>query len=138
MFSFERLKGLFSFGWKILVAKLIDTIYGDIRQLIIGRMYSPSDLAFYNKAKSFPVMIVKNINSSIDSVLLPALSSEQDKRDRVKNMARRSIMTSIYIMAPLMMGLGFVGTPLVRLLMTEKWLPCVPFLMIFCINSGKG
>ena len=133
LFSFKRLKGLYSYGWKMLVSQLISKIYGDIRQLIIGRMYSASDLAFYNKAKSFPVLIISNINASIDSVLLPTMANEQDEHERVKNMMRRAMMTSIYIMSPLMIGLAFVSTPMIRLLLTEKWLPSAPFMAIFCI-----
>lgn len=134
MFSLERLKGLFSFGWKLLASSLLDTVYNDIRQLIIGKMYSSSDLAFYNQAKKFPNLIVSNINNSIDSVLLPAMSNAQDDRNHVKDMTRRSIKTSVYIMAPLMMGLAFTAEPLVRLILTDKWLLCVPFLRIFCVT----
>ena len=134
MFSFGRLKRLYSFGWKMLVSCLIDNIYNEIRQLIIGKLYSSSDLAFYNRAKQFPNLIVANINTSIDSVLLPAMAREQDVKENVKSMTRRSIKTSTYIMAPMMMGLAFVATPLIRLVLTEKWLPCVPFMVIFCIT----
>ena len=62
------------------------------------------------------------------------MASEQDNTERVKAMTRRSIKMSTYIIAPLMMGLVFVATPLVRLVLTEKWLPCVPYLRIFCIT----
>ena len=65
---------------------------------------------------------------------LPTLSKEQDDRERIKNMTRRAIKVSTYIMAPLMMGLAFCSTPVVQLILTEKWLPCVPFLQIFCIT----
>lgn len=133
-FSFTRLKSLFSFGWKLLASALLDTVYNDLRQLVIGKLYSSSDLAYYNQGEKFPKLVVTNINSSIDSVLLPTLASEQDNRERVKAMMRRSIKTSVYIMAPMMMGLAFVAEPLVILILTEKWLPCVPFLRIFCIN----
>ena len=134
MFSFERLKGLFSFGWKILVSSLIDTVYNDLRQLIIGKLYTSGDLAQYNRGKQFPHLIITNINSSIDSVLLPTMSSEQDNRDRVRAMTRRAIRTSTYIMAPMMMGLSVCAEPIVDLILTEKWLPCIPFLRIFCIT----
>lgn len=133
-FSWERLKGLLSFGWKLLVSSLLDTCYNNLRNLIIGKMYSPSDLAFYNQGDKFPKLIVTNINTSIDSVLLPTMSSAQDDRERVKNMTRRAIKTSTYVMAPLMMGLAFCATPIVKLVLTDKWLPCVPFLRIFCIT----
>ncbi len=134
MFSFARLKRLYSFGWKMLISGLLDKIYNDVRQLIIGKMYSPADLAFYNKAKQFPTLIINNVNTSIDSVLLPVMSSVQDSREHVKSMVRRSIMTSIYIMAPIMLGLAFMATPVIRLILTEKWLPCAPFMVIFCIT----
>ncbi|MDO5558719.1 MAG: lipopolysaccharide biosynthesis protein [Oscillospiraceae bacterium] len=134
VFSFERLKTLYSFGWKLLVSALLDTLYNNVRQLIIGKLYTKTDLAFYNKGKQFPNIIVTNVNSSIDSVLLPAMSSEQDNSTHVKNMTRRAIKTSIYIMAPLMMGLAFTAPVIVKLLLTDKWLPCVPFLRIFCIT----
>ena len=134
MFSLNRLKGLFSFGWKLLVSALLETVYNNIRQLIIGKMYTAESLAHYNRGKMFPDVIITNINRSIDSVLMPVMSAEQDDKTRVKNMVRRSIKTSTYIMAPLMMGLAFMATPVVRLILTDKWLPCVPFFVIFCIT----
>ena len=133
VFSFERLKGLFSFGWKLLVSALIDTIYNNLRQLIIGKKYSAEDLAFYNKGDLFPKTIVSNINNAIDSVLLPAMSNEQDDKERMKQMTRRAIKTSTYCMAPLMMGLAACAPALIHLMLTDKWMPCVPYLRIFCI-----
>lgn len=134
MFSWNRLRELLSFGWKLLASSLLDTVYNNLRNLIIGKFYSSTDLAYYNQGDKFPKLIVANINNSIDSVLLPTLSSAQDERERVKNMTRRAIKTSTYIMAPLMMGLAFCATPIVRLILTEKWLHCVPYLQIFCIT----
>lgn len=133
MFSWNRLKNLLSFGWKMLVSSLLDTIYNNVRSLIVGKMYSSSDLAYYNQGNQFPNVIVNNINTSIDSVLFPTLAKEQEDKERVKNMTRRAIKTSTYVMAPLMMGLAFCAKPVVQIVLTEKWLPCVPFLQIFCI-----
>ncbi len=134
MFSYERLKGLFSFGWKLLISSLLDTAYNNLRNLIIGKLYSSSDLAFYNQGEKFPKVIVMNINASIDSVLLPTMSVEQDNPERIKQMTRRAIKTSTYVMAPLMMGLAFCAEPIVRLVLTDKWIFCIPFLRIFCIT----
>lgn len=133
-FSWTRLKGLLSYGWKLLVSSLLDTVYNNLRSLIIGKIYTPSDLAYYNQGDKFPNVIVSNINSSIDSVLLPTMSSVQDNRQRVKEMTRMAMKTSVFVMAPLMMGLAFCATPIVRLVLTDKWLPCVPFLQVFCIT----
>lgn len=134
-FSFRRLKQLFSFGWKLLASGLLDTVYNNLRSLIIGKVYSSEDLAFYNKGQHLPDLIITNVNSSIDSVLLPTMSAAQNDREAVKSMTRRSIQTSTYVMAPLLLGMAACATPLIRLLLTEKWLPCVPYLVIFCITS---
>lgn len=133
IFSLQRLKSLFSYGWKLLVSALIDTVYNQFSQLLIGKVYTSGDLAYYNRGNQFPSLFITNINSSIDSVLLPTLSKEQRDKQRVKEMTRRSIQTSVYVIAPLMIGLIVVGEPFVRLILTEKWLPCVFYMRIFCI-----
>lgn len=134
IFSFKRVKGLFSYGWKLLASSLIDTLYMNLRSLIIGKMYSPVMLGFYNRGDQFPQLIVSNINGSIQSVMLPALSLEQSNRQRVKEMVRRSIVTSSFIVFPLMIGLAVIGESLVKILLTDKWLSCVPFLQVFCLS----
>lgn len=133
-FSFRRLKGLLSFGWKLLVSSLLDTLYNDLRTLIIGKRYSSEDLAFYEKGSQFPQVIVVNINSAIDSVLLPTMANEQDNRERVRAMTRRAIQISSYCMWPIMVGLAVCGESVIRLLLTEKWLPSLPFLYVFCFS----
>lgn len=131
-FSFKRLRELFSFGWKVLLSGFVNSIYINITNLIIGKVYSSADLAFYNRGDQMPAMIANNINASIDSVLLPTISKEQDDPAAVKEMTRKAIRIGSYIMWPLMTGLGIVGEPLIRLLLTEKWLASVPYLRIFC------
>ena len=133
-FSWNRFKRLFAYGWKLLASSLLEAVYNNIRQLIIGRFYSSGDLAFYNRGRQFPDFITSNVNSSIDSVLLPTLASIQDRREQVKQMTRRAIKTSTYIMAPLMLGLAAVAEPMIRVILTEKWLPALPYLRIFCIT----
>lgn len=133
-FSWSRLKNLLSFGWKMLASSLLDTVYNNLRNMIIGKLYTSADLAFYNQGDKFPKLIVTNINTSIDSVLLPTMSNEQDNHVRVKDMTRRAIKISTYIMTPLMIGLAFCAKPIVQIVLTDKWLPCVPYLQIFCIS----
>ena len=134
MFSLKRVNVLFSFGWKLLVSSLIDTLYVNLRSLIIGKIYTPAVLGFYNRGEQFPALIVGNINGSIQAVMLPALSLHQEDRIRVKDMVRRSIVTSAFIIFPLMVGLAVTAEPLVKILLTDKWLPCVPFLQIACAS----
>lgn len=134
LFSMKRLKELFSFGWKLLASALLDTVYSNLRQLIVGKKYSADDLAYFEQGDKFPKLFVGNINDSIDSVLFPAMSAVQEDRVHVKSMTRKAIMISSYILWPLMLGLAVVAEVLVELVLTEKWLPCVPFLRIFCIT----
>lgn len=134
MFSFARLKGLLSYGWKLLVSGLLDTVYNKLREILIAVFYTDADLAFYNRGMTYPNLLVENINASIDSVLLPVLSAEQEHKEQVRNMTRRAIRVSTYVMMPLMMGLAVCAEPLIRLLLTEKWLPCVPYMRIFCFS----
>ena len=132
LFALARVKTLFSYGWKLMTSSLIDTLYQDLRGLIIGKIYTPAMLGFYNRGQQFPRLIVTNINGSIQSVLLPALSSHQDNRDRVRAMTRRAIASSSFILFPIMAGMAVVAEPAVRFLLTDKWLDAVPFLQIYC------
>lgn len=131
LFSWNRLKEMLSFGWKMLASTLLDTIYNNLRSLLIGKMYSSVDLAYYNQGRQFPSVIVNNINASINSVLLPVMSGVQDNKQRIKEMTRKSIKVSTYTMSPLMIGLFFCAEPIVKVVLTDKWLPCVPYLRIF-------
>lgn len=135
-FSLERVKILYSFGWKLLVSSLIATVFQDLRSLIIGKVYSPAMVGYYNRGKQFPQLVISNINGSIQSVMLPTLASHQDDPVRVKAMMRRAIVTSSFIVFPMMIGLAVIAEPLVILLLTEKWLPAVPFLQIFCFINA--
>lgn len=132
IFSFVRLKGLFGFGWKLLCSGLLDTLYSNIYSLIIGRVYSSADLAYWDRGKQFPALIIDNINGSISSVMYPVMAKEQDDRAKLRAIVCRSINTSAYIIFPMMMGLAICAEPVVEIVLTEKWLFCVPYLQGWC------
>lgn len=132
-FSFARLKKLFSFGWKLLVSGLLDTLWTEMRQLIIGKKYSSDDLAFYNKGNEYPKYATDALNSSINSVLFPVMSQAQDDPARVKSMTRRAIKTSSFVLWPMMVGLAVCAKPFISFVLTDKWLDAVPYMQIFCI-----
>lgn len=134
LFSFKRLKKLFLYGSKILASTLIETLYNNIRSLIIGKIYTPAMLGYYNRGQQFPSLIITNINGSIQSVMLPVLSSEQENLKLVKSLVRRSISVSTFLVFPLMIGLAVIAEPLILIILTDKWLPAVPFLQIYCIS----
>lgn len=134
MFSFQRVKRLFGYGWKVLVGGLIDTLYDNFRSLFIGRIYTVEDLAYYTRGNQFPYLLVENIDSSICKVLFPAMSSQSGDKDAMKTLTRRAMKTSCYILTPMLCGLAAVAEPMVELILTDTWLPCVPYLQVLCIN----
>lgn len=135
VFSFERLRGLFSYGWKLLAASLIDSLASEIRSLLIGKVYTPADLAFYDRGKIFPYAVMSGINTSFNSVMFPVLSRYQDNMDSRRTIIRKSIRMSVFFVFPIMMWLAFSAHTIVLVLLTEKWLPCVMFMQILCFET---
>lgn len=134
LFSLERLKGLFKYGWKIFTASIIKTIYNDLRGLVIGKIYTPADLAFYNRGQTLPQLVDTNIAGTIDSVLFPAYSSLQENKTAMLAAMRRAVKTSCFILMPALALLAAVSSPLVELLLTHKWQPCVPYMQILSFS----
>ncbi len=134
LYSWNKVKSLFSFGWKLLVSSLIETVYNNLRTLVIGKMFTKDQLGFYNRGRQFPELLMNAVNGSIQSVMLPLFSGEQERRERLKAMMRRTVMVSSYLVFPLMAGLALTARPMVSLLLTDKWLPCVPFVWICCAD----
>lgn len=131
-FSLKRASSLFSFGWKLVVSTLIYNLYTSLQNIIIGKVFNSTVLGYYSRGSQLPNILVSNINGSIQSVMFPALASQQDNIYRVKVMVRRVIVTSSFIIFPMLVGLAIIAEPLVKVLFTEKWLPIVPFLQVFC------
>ena len=136
VFSFKRLKSLFSFGGKLLISSLIHTLYMDLRTLIIGKLYDSDILGYYNRGENVPKTVANAVNGAIQAVMLPTLSSIQDEKNVLKRVVRRSIKTTSFLVFPVMMGLAAVAEPFVSLVLGDKWLPAVPFLRVFCAASA--
>lgn len=132
-FDKNSASSLFEYGWKLVMAQFINQFYIEIKNLSIGKIYTTADLAAYNKGEQFPSVLVMNINNAISSVLFPAMSLANQKKGKLKELTRKSMLTSSYVIFPIIMGLMATAEPLIRLLLTEKWLICVPFLKISCI-----
>lgn len=133
-FSVERFKSLFSYGWKLFCVSIIAVLYRDFSSLVIGKFYTSADLAYYNKGQSFPLLVESNVSGTIESVLFPAIAKRQTSKEDMLAILRRAIKTSVYILMPLLAGMAAVAEPLVVLLLTDKWLPCVPYMQILCFT----
>lgn len=135
-FSLGRAKVLFSYGWKMFVSTALCSLYGDIRSLVIGKKFSNSDLAYYNRGQQFPQVISHTLDSAIQSVMFPAMASVQDEKKRLANMLRRAETMGSYVIVPVMLGLAAISKTVVQILLTDKWLPCVPYMQWLCIANA--
>lgn len=135
-FSWISFKEMWSFGWKLLVSSLIDTTWKEIYQVVVGKFYSPATLGLYTRAKQFSQMFSSNLTSIIQRVSYPVMSSIQDDKERLKSAYKRVIKTTMLPTFVLMFGMAAVAKPMILVLIGEKWLGCVPFLIIICIYGS--
>lgn len=133
LFTVSRVGTMFRFGWKLLCASLIDTLFMNLYGLVVGKLYDERTMGIYSRGEQFPKLIVTNLGTAIQAVMLPALSARQTHPDEVVRMLRRAIKTSVYLVLPMMAGLAAAGDNLVYTLLGEKWMACVPFLQISCL-----
>lgn len=133
-FSRQRFMGLFSFGQKIFFVKLLDICYEKISGLIIGKKYTTADLACYDKGKRFPQLIINNIINPLSEILFPSLSNIQDEKTKLTNMMRETTNLTIYVIFPILFGFFSCADTFVRVILTDKWIECVPYLRITCVT----
>lgn len=137
VFSIQRAKPLIKYGWKILATDFIGTVFNQLNAFIIGKAYTPADLAYYTQGNKIPDLVNNNIKSSLSSVLFPAFSLSNDIEE-IKRIRRKCLMIMGYVVFPLMFGMVAVADKMIIVLMTEKWLPAVPFVRISCIAAVIG
>ena len=132
VFSWQSFKEMFSFGSKLLASGLLDTIYNNIYPLVIGKIFSPSTLGLYAKAKSLADFPSANITGVLQNVTFPVLSSIQNEEDRLADAYKRFLRISAFVIFPLMLGLSSVADPFIRLALTDKWEGAIYLLQIIC------
>ncbi len=133
-FDWGRLGELFSYGWKVLLSGLIDTIYNNVYTPVISKLYSPVMVGYYNRGNQFPQIIANSVGQTMQSVMLPAYSGLQDKKDELKALLRRTIKLSCFLMFPMMAGLAAVSEDLLGALLGEAWLPAASLLSLCCLS----
>ena len=134
IFSWRSFKELFSFGSKLLASGLLDTLYNNIYTLVIGKVFSPSTLGVYSKAKALAHFPSSNITSVLQNVTFPVLSTIQNEDVRLANIYRRFLKLSAFVIFPMMIGLSAVADPFIRLALTDKWEGAIYLLQIICFQ----
>lgn len=133
VYSWNRMKGLFSYGWKVMVASVFHTLGTQARSLVLSKVAAPRELSFYNQGEKFPALFINNIETSIQKVMAPILSREQEDVPRVLDLTRKSMQVSTFTIWPLLIGLAAISESLIEILYTPKWLGSVPYLKLICI-----
>lgn len=133
-FSWDSFKELFGFGWKLLVSGLIDTIWREVYQVVIGKCYSPATLGQYTRSQQFGSIFSSNLNSIVQRVSYPVLSSIQDDKERLKQAYRRIIKVTMLVTFTLMLGLAAVSKPMILVLVGDQWLMAAELLPIICFQ----
>ena len=133
IFSLDSLRGMFTFGSRLLASGLLDTVFRNIYIVVIGKLFSPADLGFYSRAKNFQDLPVDNISTIIARVTFSVFSLVQGDKPRLKKGVRKALTMLVMINFPIMIGLAIVAKPLVMMLLTEKWAPCIPYLQLLCV-----
>ena len=137
-FSLESAQTIYSFGIKVLLTGIINSAYDTVRTLVIGGVYSKGDLAYYDRASTYSKYTVQIAHSMIQSVALPLFSRKQDSIEELRASSRKIVGFSAFVMFPLLFGVAAVSKPLIRLLLTDKWIFTVPYLIIFCFLRIPG
>ncbi|OFX17435.1 MAG: hypothetical protein A2033_07800 [Bacteroidetes bacterium GWA2_31_9] len=132
-FSKASFKEFFSFGSKLMMSSFLYEFFAQAYPIIIGRFFSITQVGYYNRAESYQKITSYTISNMVNSVVFPSLSLVQDDNERLREGYRKIIKLTMFITVPLMTGLILLSNPLIVLLITEKWLPIVPYLQWLCI-----
>lgn len=134
IFSWNSFKELFGFSWKLLVSRVINSLWGQLYQGVIGKCYSPHTLGLYTRAIQYAQMFSSGVSDVVLKVSLPVMSSIQNENERLIAATRKIIKTTMFVTFVFMMGMAAIASPLVFVLIGEKWMDCVPMLQITCFN----
>lgn len=133
VFSLDSFKSLFNYGSKILLAQLSHTIYTNIFNVIIGKVYKSADLGFFNRGQSLALLIPNNLANILGRVFFPSLCKVSNDVEQVSSLYFRYLNIASFLIFPLMLGLCVLGGPLIFVILGEKWMPAVPVMRILCI-----
>ena len=135
-FSKNSFNELFGFGWKLMVSGVLDTVWKELYQVVVGKFYSPATLGQYTRAKGFSQLFSSNLTAVIQRVTFPVLSDIQDDKGRMVSAYRRIIKTTMFITAISMFFLGAISEPLLYCLIGPKWHEAATYLPLICIAGS--
>lgn len=135
VFDLNKLKYHFGFGYRLTLSGLLNTTFKQIYTVVIGKYFSSTMLGYYNRAETLRLLPVQNLSNALNKVTYPLFASLQDDDKKLKIAYQKLMQQVIFWLAPMMIGLMVLAEPLFRLLLTEKWVPAVPFFQLMCISG---
>lgn len=130
----EKLKRMYGFGIKLMLSSFLNNLYVEIQTLIVGRVYSSTSVGYYNQGRTYPSLVINNINTTMNTILLPEFVNLSSKDNGIKNAMKNSLCLGTFIISPLLFGLFGVADNLIVVLLTDKWISCIPYMRLFCLG----
>lgn len=131
----ERLKRHLSFGYKVTLSGLINSFVKNINNIIIGKFFSAEQLGFFVRAKSMQEIPVDTISSALNKVTYPLFSSIMHDDVKLRSVYQRLVQQVFFVTTPILITAIVIAEPLFRFLLTDKWLPAIPYFQILCISG---
>lgn len=134
VFSKSSFKEFFGFSSKLLASRMLDTLYNNIYPIVIGKWYTASDLAFFNRGQSITNLTANLPTGMLQSVTYPMLCKLQDDEDALRNGYRRTLKLAAFVVFPITLGVGAIAFPLINVLYTDVWIYAAGLLSIMVFN----
>lgn len=134
VFRTAEAKDLFAFGWKVCATGILGVAYNGISELVIGKVCDPAALGYYSQGRKYPMAVITVATNAVQNVLYPAFASVKDDAQELHRLLRKSLIVGSFFITPLSLLLAVLAEPLVAILLTEQWLPCVPIFQLVCIS----
>lgn len=135
IFNIEKFKEHFNFGYKLTLSGLLETIFNNIYVIVIGKYFLASQVGYYTRAQSFQKLPVSNISTALNKVTYPLFAQIQDEDSRLKRIYKQIMQSVIFLISPILIFAAVLAEPLFRFILTEKWLPAVPYFQILCVSG---
>jgi len=130
----KKFWSMFQFGWKLMLSSFLDQLYAQIQVLVVGKKYDSATLGAYNQGSLYPNLVSQNINTSVQTVILPEFSKKKDNYADLKDLMKKTLIFSSYIISPLLVGLFVIADNFVEFVLTSKWENSIPYIRLFCIS----
>jgi teichuronic acid exporter len=133
LFSFKSLREMFGFGSRLLASSLLNQIFNNSYLLVIGKLFSAASLGYFTRAQTLQNLPAQTLSGMVARVTFPVFAKIQDDPARLKRGLKKALTILVLVNFPMMIGIAAVARPLVLIMLTEKWAPCIPYLQLLCV-----